>query len=115
MRQQIGDDIVDHAGRHHQPDRARRCQLLDEIRQRRGADGLLFRQLRYRVCGSVVDDALMAALQESFTTAGVTSLVNGFQSTAGLLITTCGIVCVTMRSITCWIMRCFAGPLCASE
>ena len=33
--------------------------------------------------------------------AGFTSLVNGFQSTCGLSTTACGIVCVTIRSITC--------------
>ena len=31
MRQQIGDDIIDHAGRHHQPDGARLRELLDEV------------------------------------------------------------------------------------
>ena len=65
MGQQIGDDIVHHAGRHHQPDRARLGEFLDEVRQRRGADGLLLHQLRHRVCRSVVHHALVAALQKA--------------------------------------------------
>ena len=44
---------------------------------------------------------VLAASSESITPAGLTSFVNGFQSTAGLLTTTSGMVCVTMRSITC--------------
>ena len=42
--------------------------------------------------------------------AAVTWLVNGFQSRCGLSITARGIVCVTMRSITFAIVRCFATP-----
>ena len=49
MRQQIGDGLVDHAGRHHQPDRARLRERLDELRQRGGADGLLLDQLGHRL------------------------------------------------------------------
>jgi hypothetical protein len=41
-------------------------------------------------------------------------LVNGFQSTLGLSMTTAGIVCVTMRSITWMISRCLACPFALS-
>ncbi len=47
---------------------------------------------------------------ESLTPAGLTSLLNGFQSTPGLLMTACGIVWVTMRSMTFWTVRCLASP-----
>jgi hypothetical protein len=35
------------------------------MRQRRGADGVLFDQLRYCLCGPVVHHALVIALQEA--------------------------------------------------
>ena len=42
--------------------------------------------------------------------ATVTLFVNGSQSSVGLSITAAGIVCVTIRSITFAIVRCFARP-----
>ena len=65
MGQQLGDNIIHYAGRHHQPDGARLGEFLDEVREQRGADGLLLHQLRHCVCRSVAYDALMAAPQEA--------------------------------------------------
>ena len=45
-----------------------------------------------------------AARSESRSGEAVTAFVNGSQSTYGLSTTTSGIVCVTMRSMTCAII-----------
>jgi hypothetical protein len=66
----------------------------------------------YRVSGSRAFETFAGAGRpapsESFTAAARTSLVSGFQSRFGLSTTSCGMVCVTIRSITFWIVRCFA-------
>ena len=40
VRKLLGDDIVDHGGRHHQPYRARLLQFFNEVGQRGGPDGV---------------------------------------------------------------------------
>ena len=45
-RQQIGDRLVDHGGRNHQPDGARLFEFFDEIRERSCADGFVFDRVR---------------------------------------------------------------------
>ena len=61
---EIGDGLVDHAGRDHQPDGARLRQLLDELGQRGRADGFLLHQLGDRLRGHVVHDAFVPAPHE---------------------------------------------------
>ena len=65
MRQQIGDDAIHGSGRYHQPDNARLDQFLDEVRGGSGTDGFFLHKFRYGVCRSIVDDTLMAALQQA--------------------------------------------------
>ncbi len=64
VRQEIGDGLVDHRGRHHQPHRPRRLELVREILQRRRADGLFLGELLYRLCRHVENHALMAVPDE---------------------------------------------------
>ena len=46
--QQIGDRLIHHGGRDHQPDRARLRELLRQLGQRTGAGGAVFDQLLHR-------------------------------------------------------------------
>ena len=67
----------------------------------------------YRVSGSgalLTGRSDFPAPSTSRTVVARTSFVNGFQSTPGLSTTIPGIVWVTMRSITRWIIFCFAIP-----
>ena len=64
QRHEIADARIDDGGRHHQPDRTRLAQLLDEIGERRGALRAVRRQRRDRLAVAIVDDAGVAiALQ----------------------------------------------------
>ena len=65
MGQQVGDRRVHHRRRDHQPDRARRAQLLHEIRRRSGAHRLLLGQRVDRFRGAVIDDAIVTVLDEA--------------------------------------------------
>ena len=65
MRQKISNCVIYRADRHHQPDHPGLGEFLDEIHERRGADGLLLHQFRHRLCGPIKHDAVMAALQQA--------------------------------------------------
>jgi hypothetical protein len=63
-RGEIVDDFARQRGRHHQPDRARAVELVDEILQRVRPDGALALELVDRAEVDVVDDAFVAFAQE---------------------------------------------------
>ena len=63
MGQQIGDGLVDHAGRDHQPDGAGPRQHLRELGRRGGADGSLSYQVSHGLRRHVEDRTTVAALQ----------------------------------------------------
>ena len=65
MGQQIGDGLVDHAGRHHQPDRARLGSFLANSASEAVPTAFSFDQLRHRLGGHVEHHAFVAALQEA--------------------------------------------------
>ena len=65
MRHQGVEHAVDHRGRHHQPDRARRGQLRDELGERVRGHGTLAAQRRHRCRLRVVNDAFVALLHEA--------------------------------------------------
>src|SRR6266542_1738008 len=64
MGQKIRDSLVHDRRGNHQPDRPRFCELLYEVAQRGGANGLIFRQLRDRLRRSIEHHALMASIEK---------------------------------------------------
>src|SRR5262249_53233853 len=62
VRDELGDGRVDHRGRHHEPDGPGRVQLLDELRERRGA-------LRFGMC-QLVDRLLKLVVSDDVVPAG---------------------------------------------
>ena len=63
-RQDVGDGFVNDGCRHHQPHGTRLLQLLDEIGERRGADGILSGQFADGHGRHIEDHAVVAVLQQ---------------------------------------------------
>ena len=64
VRHEVGNGLVHHRGRNHQPDRPRLLQLAHEVCQRGGTNRFFPRQIFDRLRRHIENHALMAALDE---------------------------------------------------